>query len=135
MKVVFHLMMAVLFLGTILSTSTFASPYDSMDLLYSGPYEVKLKKSKETLSCREKPDVHSLKKTEFHNKMLIHAKKVVFVGSKKEPWFWVEQGCYVRAHEKYLLWRGEGEDPSSMCDPRDPEEPCYNDSVTDTLKK
>lgn len=87
------------------------------DLNYEGPYEVVT----ESLNCRYGPGTNFGIKNSLNYGTGVSAKYVVN-DTQNSPWLFTDRGCFVRGYSTYLKYRGYGEDPSTMCDPR--VEPC-----------
>ena len=110
----FSLTIAICLVGFVLDARTSSYGYD---LLYPGPYEVTLVDQTDTLNCRHGPSTRSKIQMQLPSGEQIVAKEIEY-NTQGKPWFYTEHHCYVRASSAYLVWRGLGEDPSTMCDPR-----------------
>ncbi|MEH6471904.1 MAG: hypothetical protein V7752_11690 [Halopseudomonas sp.] len=92
------------------------SPYE---LLYAGDYQVQLSDPSARLNCRRGPGLAEPVLTQYRQGERVKALRSV---EGAQWWLETSEHCFVRASSAYLVWLGQGEDPSTMCDPRS--EPC-----------
>jgi hypothetical protein len=97
----------------------FAGGEAEQSLLYRGLYQVRLSDAQARLHCRTGPHPEARVRLSYPNGSLVDAVERIETGS---GWFKTAEGCFIPASGRLLQWRGEGEDPSTMCDPRT--EPC-----------
>ncbi len=117
MKVVKKIALTLAILGVANIYPIIVKAGNYYDLFYPGPYEVLLEDETDTtLNCRYKPGTEHDVKLRLRIGERIEAKSVDYRQDK--PWFYTNRNCYIRASSAYLKWRGLGEDPSTMCDPR-----------------
>jgi len=108
-----------LFFACITLISSTADARKIYNLVYIGKYMVYLMDDDVTLNCRSGPGLDHPIIEQLEIGQVINTIKYI---DKKKPWLQTDLNCYVRASSAYLVWDGEGEDPSTMCDWR--EGPC-----------
>ena len=115
---IWGLLLAATALQSSLADTTQAGRSTGYELLYTGSYQVQLRNPDSHLNCRAAAGMEAPVVRRYRHGKVIEALRLV----DTSPWFEVSDGCYVRANSAWLRWVGEGEDPSTMCDPRT--EPC-----------